>query len=70
MLKKNKIIHLDGLSTTNFINKNYKNILDWWNSEEVVIIKDKLKKYLFVEKKDYYKKIITDLHKVKILHHN
>ena len=37
--------------------------------EEVVTTRDKLSKYFFKENKDYYKKIIADLRKIKILNH-
>jgi len=67
--EKNNIIHLDGLSAAKFINNNYINIFDWWNSKEVVTIRDKLTKYLFKENNYYYKRIIADFHKVKTLNH-
>ena len=64
--KKNKIIHSNESSAAKFINNNYNYIFEWWTSKEVVAAINKLKKYLFVENKYYYKEIIDDLYKFTI----
>lgn len=63
--QKNNIIHLNPENAANFINHNYENILDWWNSREVKRFRIRIKKYLFKEKNNYTQNLIEDLSKFK-----
>ena len=63
--QKNNIIHLNPENAANFINNNYENILDWWNSREIKKFRIRIKKYLFKEKNNYAQNLIEDLSKFK-----
>lgn len=68
LLKKNNIVFTDTLSLSNFVNNNFENLNDWWNSKKIQDARlITINKYARIHKKpvEYLKKrIIKEIKKI------
>ena len=60
---KNEIVHLNYRSLANFLNKNFENIEDWWNSKKIKKIRSQVLNRYARTTDQYDKKILNSLSK-------